>query len=51
VAADFDEAADGAMRKVTIDLAAKGVVIPEAELRARTDELMAQAVAQVIAGA
>jgi hypothetical protein len=38
------------MRKVTIDLAAKGVVVPEAELRARTDELMAQAVAQVTAG-
>jgi hypothetical protein len=51
VAADFEAASGGAMRKVTIDLAAKGVVVPEAELRARTDELMAQAIAQVTAGA
>jgi len=50
VAADFDMAAGGAMRKVNIDLAAKGIAMPETQLRARMDELMAQAVAQVTAG-
>ncbi|MBU6462806.1 MAG: DUF1476 domain-containing protein [Bradyrhizobium sp.] len=50
VAADLDGATGGAMRKVTIDLDAKGVVVPEAELRARMAELMALAIAQVTAG-
>jgi hypothetical protein len=49
VAADFDQA-DGVFRKVTGDLGAKGLVVPAAELRARIDELMALAIAQVKAG-
>jgi hypothetical protein len=48
VAADFDRA--GAAGKVTADLAAKGVALTEAELRAKMNELMAQAIAQVKAG-
>ena len=51
VAADFEEPGHAAvMRKVTTDLGAKGIVITEPQLRARMDELMAQAVAQVKAG-
>jgi hypothetical protein len=51
VAADFEEAGDGDVaRKVMRDLAAKGVAITEAELRAKMDELMAQAIMQVKAG-
>ena len=50
VAADFEEAGDGVFRKVTADLDAKGVAITEAELRAKMDELMAQAIVQVKAG-
>jgi hypothetical protein len=50
VAADFEEAGDGVFRKVTGDLGAKGVVVLEAGLRARMDELMAQAILQVKAG-
>jgi hypothetical protein len=51
VAADFEEAGDGdVVRKVMRDLAAKGVAITEAELRAKMDELMAQAIGQVKAG-
>ena len=46
VAADFD-GPDGAARKVTADLAAKGVAVPEAQLRDTMAELMAQAIAQV----
>jgi hypothetical protein len=49
VAADFD-GPGGAARKVTADLAAKGVAIPEAQLRVRMNELMAEAIAQVQAG-
>ena len=49
VAADF-EGAGGAAGKVMDDLAAKGAAIPEPQLRARMDELMAQAIAQVMAG-
>src|SRR3979411_3070963 len=37
-------------RKVTGDLAANGTAITEAELRAKIDELMALAIAQVKAG-
>jgi len=48
VAADFDRA--GAAGKVTADLAAKGVAVPETQLRTKMDELMAQAIAQVRAG-
>ena len=51
VAADFEEAGDGdVLRKVLRDLTAKGVDITEAELRAKMDELMAQAIMQVKAG-
>src|SRR6266851_600556 len=51
VAAEFEEAADrDVVHKVTGDLAAKGIAMSEAELRAKMDELMAQAVAQVKAG-
>jgi hypothetical protein len=50
VAADFVEAGDGAVGKVIRDLADNGVIIPEAELRLKLDELMAQAILQVKAG-
>ena len=50
VAADFEEAGDGVVRKVTGDLDAKGIAIAEAQLRAKMDELMAQAIAQVKGG-
>ena len=49
VAADFDRPA-GAARKVTTDLAAKGVAVPEARASRKMDELMALAIAQVKAG-
>jgi hypothetical protein len=51
VAADFEEAGDGdVVHKVTGDLTAKGIAMSEAELRAKMDELMAQAIMQVKAG-
>jgi hypothetical protein len=51
VAADFEEVGDGdVVRKVTGDLTAKGIAITEPQLRAKMDELMAQAVMQVKAG-
>ena len=51
VAADFEEAGDGdVLRKVAGDLGAKGVAITEAQVRAKMDELMAQAIMQVKAG-
>ena len=51
VAADFEEAGDSdVVRKVMGDLKAKGIAMPEPELRAKMDELMAQAVMQVKAG-
>ena len=51
VAADFEEAGDkDAQHKVMGDLAAKGAAITEQQLRAKMDELMVQAVAQVKAG-
>ena len=51
VAADFEQPGDNdVVHKVTRDLAAKGIAITEAQLRARMDELMAQAVMQVKAG-
>jgi hypothetical protein len=50
VAADFDEAGDGVFRKVKGALDAKGIGVTEAELRAKMNELMAQAVIQVKAG-
>jgi hypothetical protein len=50
VAADFEPGGDGAARKVMDDLAAKDAAIPEPELRAKMDELMAQAIVQVRKG-
>ncbi len=51
VAADFGEAGDaGVVRKVMGDLGAKSIAITEPELRAKMNELMAQALAQVKAG-
>lgn len=51
VAADFDEAGDAdVMRKVAGDFKAKGVAMTEAQVRAKMDELMAVAAAQVKAG-
>jgi hypothetical protein len=51
VAAEVSGGGDAAVvSKLIDDLAAKGVAIPEAELRAKMDELMAQAMAQVKAG-
>ena len=51
VAADFEEAGDqDVQNKVVKDFAAKGVAITAAEVRAKMDELMAAAVAQVKAG-
>jgi hypothetical protein len=49
VAADFDGAGHVA-RKVTTDLAAKGITLSESELRTKMDELTALAIAQVRAG-
>ncbi|KRR21151.1 hypothetical protein CQ14_22040 [Bradyrhizobium lablabi] len=51
VAADFEEAGDqDVQNKVVKDFAAKGVAISAPEVRAKMDELMAAAVAQVKAG-
>jgi hypothetical protein len=49
VAADFEEAGDkDVLRKVATDLAGKGVT--EQQVRAKMDQLMGEAVAQVKAG-
>src|SRR5262245_48313221 len=51
VAADFEEAGDtDVQRKVASDFKAKGLAITDAQVRAKMDELMATAVAQVKAG-
>jgi hypothetical protein len=51
VAADFEEAGDNdVLHKVLKDLTAKGNAVTEREIRAKMDELLAQAVAQVKAG-
>jgi hypothetical protein len=51
VAADFEEAGDGdVVRKVMGDLTAKDIAITEPQIRAKMDELMAQAVMQVKTG-
>src|SRR4051794_41257349 len=51
VAADFEEAGDAdVLRKVFGDLTAKSVAITEMQVRAKMDELMALAIAQVKAG-
>jgi hypothetical protein len=52
VAADFEEAGDGdVLGKVMRDLEAKGIAVTEQQIRAKMDELMAEAIAQVRAGA
>jgi len=51
VASDFEEAGDrDVQNKVLKDLTAKGIAVAAPELRAKMDELMAQAAAQVKAG-
>ena len=51
VMSDFEEAGDDdVLRKVEKDLAAKGVAVPATEIRAKMNELLAEAVAQVKAG-
>jgi hypothetical protein len=50
VAADFEEAGDGAFRKMMRDLNARSIAVPEAELRLKMGQLMAQAILQVKAG-
>ena len=51
VAAEFEEAGDAnVVGKVMGDLAAKGIAVTEAQIRAKMDELMAQAIVQVKAG-
>jgi hypothetical protein len=51
VAADFEEAGDAdVVRKVTTDLAAKGIAITEPQLRLKMDTFYAEAVLQVKTG-
>ena len=50
VAAGFEEGGNGVVRKISGDLGAKDIALPEAELRAKMDELLALAIAQVKAG-
>ena len=51
VTAEIDAASDeGVVRKIMSDLAAKGITMSEADLRARMNELLAAAVAQIKAG-
>jgi hypothetical protein len=51
IAAELDGTGDdGVARKISSDIAAKGVTLGEVELRAKMNELMAEAVAQVKAG-
>jgi hypothetical protein len=51
IATEFDGTGDGGVgRKISGDLATKGIAITEEELHAKMDELMAEAVKQVKAG-
>ncbi len=51
VAADFEEAGDAdVLRKLETDFAGKGVAVAAADIRAKMNDLMAEAVAQVKAG-
>jgi hypothetical protein len=50
VAADFDDGGDGVFRKVTGDLTLRSIPVTEQQIRAKMDELMAQAIVQVKAG-
>jgi len=49
VASEFEGAGD-VIGKIMGDLKAKGIAVGEAEVRAKSDELMAEAIAQVKAG-
>jgi hypothetical protein len=52
IASEFDGTGEaGVARKVSGDLAAKGMAVTEAELRAKMNEFLAQAIAEVKAGA
>jgi hypothetical protein len=52
VEAEFGDGGDAdVIRKVTGDLTAKGVAVTDADIRARMEEFMAQAVAQLKSGA
>jgi hypothetical protein len=51
VAADFEEKGDDdVLRKVEKDLAAKGIELTQAEIRAKMNELLAEAINQLKAG-
>ncbi len=51
VAAEFDGTGDaGVVQKILADLSAKNTPISETEIRAKMDDLLVQAVAQVKAG-
>ena len=50
VSSEFDGGDDGVVRKVMADLAAKGGVVTETDIRAKMGELLAVAAAQVKAG-
>jgi hypothetical protein len=50
VSAEFDGGDDSVVRKVMADLAAKGGTATETDVRAKMDELLAVAAAQVKAG-
>jgi hypothetical protein len=51
VAAEFGEGRDAdVVRKVMGDLTAQGIAVTEAQIGAKMDELMAQAIVQVKAG-
>ncbi len=51
VAADFEEKGDDdVLRKVEKDFAAKGVELTQAEIRAKMNELLAEAINQLKAG-
>ena len=47
VAADFEPAGNSAVGKVTADLDARGIAVPEEQLRVKMNEFMALAIAQV----
>jgi hypothetical protein len=51
IAAEFGAGGDAdVIRKVMGDLSAKGVTVTEQQIRAKMDELMVQAIAQIKAG-
>ncbi len=50
VAADFEAGGDGVARKITGDLAACGITIPDDQLRDKMAQLLVLAITQVQAG-